>query len=71
MCQLLIVLCQLGTLGMTNDRLKFTMKTNNKLQDSLGFSHQAHKVYYAALVLKAALTPSAAVLVRQAVPADS
>jgi hypothetical protein len=45
------------------------MKTNNPLQNSLGFLHQAHKVYYAALVLKAALTPSPAVLVRQAVPA--
>jgi hypothetical protein len=45
------------------------MKTNNTLQNSLGLQHQAHKVYYAALVLKAALTNSAAVLVREAVPA--
>lgn len=45
------------------------MKTNNTLQNSLGFSHQAQKVYYAALVLKSALTSSPAVVVRKAVPA--
>ena len=45
------------------------MKTNNALQTSLGLDHQAHQVYYAALVLKAALTNSPAVVVRKAVPA--
>lgn len=45
------------------------MKTNNTLQTALGLRHQAHQVYYAALVLKSALTSSPAVLVRKAVPA--
>jgi hypothetical protein len=45
------------------------MKTNNTLQTALGLQHQAQQVYYAALVLKSALTNSPAVLVRKAVPA--
>jgi hypothetical protein len=45
------------------------MKTNVLLQNKIGFQNPAQKVWYAAHVLKAALTNSPAVLVRNAVPA--